>query len=145
MSDGSERVVRRRIRRAALLYRHLLMSKGYRPRRADPTAGAPAMRSDLFSHVLWMLNQLLEFLDAGKVEKASRWLGFIQGAFWQHGIFTVDQMRTHNTIDAELPPCCYVCHYERCGRCQLFDMAIHTVTVSDICPPSFCPLRSEDA
>lgn len=144
MSNDDRRAVIR-IRRAALLYRHILMSKGYRPRRADSASIRPVLRSDAYAHALWMLNRLIKLLDEGKLEQASRWLGFAQGVFWQHGLFTVDEMYKHNTIDAELPPCCYVCHYEHRNRCQLFDVPVERLVASDTCPPSFCPLRSENA
>lgn len=31
-------------------------------------------------------------------EKAMRWLCFMQGVFWSLGIYTVDEMRAHNTM-----------------------------------------------
>ena len=32
----------------------------------------------------------------GRIEKAHRWLGFIQGILWQSGNFTIDQLANHN-------------------------------------------------
>jgi len=35
-------------------------------------------------------------IDEGRIEKAMRWLGFIQGVLWSIGDFTVDELRTHS-------------------------------------------------
>jgi hypothetical protein len=42
-------------------------------------------------HIKWMLEELPEDLD-----KANRWLGFIQGVLWANGMYTIDDMREHN-------------------------------------------------
>ena len=52
---------------------------------------------DLVNHLCWMAEKAQEFLDKPEdVDKAHRWLGFIQGAFWLLGDFTIDEMREHN-------------------------------------------------
>ena len=43
-------------------------------------------------HIKFMLDNLPE-----DMEKANRWLGFIQGVLWTRGIYTIDDMREHNT------------------------------------------------
>jgi hypothetical protein len=43
-------------------------------------------------HVVWMIHQISQMTDQGKV---NRWLGFIQGYFWEIGLFTIDEMREH--------------------------------------------------
>ena len=35
-------------------------------------------------------------IDLTEIEKAMRWLGFIQGVLWICGIYTIDEMREHN-------------------------------------------------
>lgn len=35
-------------------------------------------------------------------EKLMRWLGFVQGVFYDRGIYTVDEMRAHNRPDGEV-------------------------------------------
>ena len=47
-------------------------------------------------HVRWMCQQVPAFIDAGKLEKAHRWLGFIQGALWHDGFYTIEEMKEHN-------------------------------------------------
>jgi methionine salvage enolase-phosphatase E1 len=34
-------------------------------------------------------------------EKVMRWLGFLQGALWVKGIYTIDELRAHNMPDGE--------------------------------------------
>ena len=47
-------------------------------------------------HVRWMLDRIDEFVDEGRIEKAFRWLGFVQGVLWLDGRFSIDEMRHHN-------------------------------------------------
>ncbi len=65
---------------------------------------------EAISHLHGMLDKMEEMLrsveaakeltNAGAAhpdwDKANRWLGFIQGVFWLHGYFTLNQMRVHN-------------------------------------------------
>lgn len=55
-------------------------------------------------HLLWMLGEMNAMLcDAGvndedggpakRDQKLNRWLGFVQGALWAHGMATIDQLR----------------------------------------------------
>lgn len=38
------------------------------------------------NHCRWMLNEIPEILtNYNKMEKANRWLGFVQGILWSHG------------------------------------------------------------
>lgn len=52
----------------------------------------------MVKHALWMVNDVLTRMEAGDMDegKANRWLGFIQGALWAAGLFTIDDMREHN-------------------------------------------------
>ena len=47
-------------------------------------------------HAKWMLDRIDEFADQGRMGKAFRWLGFLQGVFWTLGTYTLNQMREHN-------------------------------------------------
>ena len=49
--------------------------------------------SERLMYVSTMLPKMKQFED---VEKAHRWLGFVQGVLWAEGIFTIDEMREHN-------------------------------------------------
>ena len=48
-------------------------------------------------HTRWMCRQIADdFVANDKIEKANRWLGFIQGVLWIEGIFTIAQLREHS-------------------------------------------------
>lgn len=47
-------------------------------------------------HCATMLDKMVDFVNEGKIEKAFRWLGFIQGVLWSRGLYTLDQLKEHN-------------------------------------------------
>jgi hypothetical protein len=47
-------------------------------------------------HLLHVAGRIEEFINQGDIEKAMRWLGFLQGSLWVLGIQTIDQMRDAN-------------------------------------------------
>lgn len=47
-------------------------------------------------HVHYVLTMLTRMKCFDDVEKAFRWLGFVQGVLWTKGIYTIDEMRDHN-------------------------------------------------
>ena len=49
----------------------------------------PYVRLD---HIRWMLN---EMSNIEELDKLNRWLGFVQGALWCGGVYTIDEMREH--------------------------------------------------
>ncbi len=53
------------------------------------------------THCYEMLNSIEEFARADRMEKAFRWLGFIQGCFWSCGVYTIQEMKNHNRPDPE--------------------------------------------
>src|SRR5262245_26720005 len=59
------------------------------------------------AHLRTMIPKMREMLDRAPLlpsdegtqllrEKVMRWLGFLQGAFWVLGLYTIDEMRAHN-------------------------------------------------
>lgn len=74
---------------------------GRLPKGHGPFDRPPATR-EAFSHLHGMLDQLRVFVTGDgpdtppRLEKAMRWLGFIQGALWLNGDFTLDELRDHN-------------------------------------------------
>ncbi len=69
---------------------------------------------EAISHVNGMLDRMDTFLDlvekygadeaqpmGGAWDKFNRWLGFVQGAFWFHGDYTLDMMRDHNRSNTD--------------------------------------------
>lgn len=53
---------------------------------------APA---DKVEHLLTMCDLAQDWLDRGQVDKANRWIGFIQGVLWSWGVFTIGDLRQH--------------------------------------------------
>lgn len=51
--------------------------------------------------VLDMIPKSREFLKEGRREKLMRWLGFMQGAWWAAGVYTVDELKEHNMPPGE--------------------------------------------
>jgi hypothetical protein len=62
-------------------------------------------RQQHLSHAAWMLGAMRTLLctesDGGvyvedaALEKANRWLGFVQGVLWTTFMYTIDEMREH--------------------------------------------------
>jgi hypothetical protein len=48
-----------------------------------------------FEHCLDMIRRFREFTP-DRIEKAFRWLGFIQGVLYAHGLATVDELKNMN-------------------------------------------------
>lgn len=76
-------------------------------RRHPDLADAPAQRavshfasargcSRSAPHLRYMLNQIDDFVDAGRIEKAFRWLGFVQGVLWSLGLYSIEELADHN-------------------------------------------------
>ncbi len=77
-----------------------------RVRRADTEDRGKPSTDQAMDHILWMLGEMKK-MEADlpdpspmgfpmKVEKLMRWLGFIQGALWVLGFYSIDEMREHN-------------------------------------------------
>ncbi|MBI3627186.1 MAG: hypothetical protein HY220_00340 [Candidatus Sungbacteria bacterium] len=56
----------------------------------------PASSGQVLEHCHAMLDQMVEFMAEGRLEKVFRWLGFIQGCFWRAGWYTLDELKDHN-------------------------------------------------
>lgn len=61
-----------------------------------PNTLKESCRKDRINHVLWMCEEVKEIASKGNLDKAYRWLGFIQGCAWDFGLFSIDEMRDHN-------------------------------------------------
>jgi len=57
----------------------------------EPEDDAGALR-----HCYGMLDSIEQFVREGRMEKAFRWLGFIQGCLWMSGLYTLDELKNHN-------------------------------------------------
>lgn len=52
-----------------------------------------------YKHIIDMCRRAEKFIEEGKIDKAMRWLGFIQGVLCQAGIYTIDELKSHNKGD----------------------------------------------
>lgn len=52
---------------------------------------------DDLAHCHIMLDKIVEFVLLGKVKKAGRWLGFVQGVLWSAGVYTLEDLQIHNS------------------------------------------------
>lgn len=62
----------------------------------DQELGDPNLPLCRLCHAKWMVLEMKKFLDDGQIEKAFRWLGFVQGILWCEGVYTIDEMEDHN-------------------------------------------------
>ncbi|MDO8507756.1 MAG: hypothetical protein Q7S53_04300 [bacterium] len=53
-------------------------------------------KSERLQYLYAMCKKTKKLVEDGDVEKANRWLGFIQGSLWVDKVFTIDDMRDHN-------------------------------------------------
>jgi hypothetical protein len=63
-------------------------------KRASPDISGPDDRTAC-GHILWMCEQTKSYA-AQDMEKACRWLGYIQGVLWMSGLRTISEMRDDN-------------------------------------------------
>lgn len=59
--------------------------------------GLPEAQTIHLMEMFPKMNEMAKHKDAETTEKLMRWVGFMQGALWAHGFFTVDHFRAMNT------------------------------------------------
>lgn len=64
-----------------------------RRREADIWSG---LEREVATKILDMVPRSREFLKEDRREKLMRWLGFMQGAWWASGVFSVEDLKKHN-------------------------------------------------
>ncbi len=50
----------------------------------------------ILAHLKFVCEEGQRFIDAGHIEKAMRWLGFIQGVLWTMDVFTLEALKNHS-------------------------------------------------
>jgi hypothetical protein len=58
---------------------------------------APEHELEMLNHCIWMLQEMKTFLSENRVQKALGWMYFVQSQLWSHGLFTINELRKHNT------------------------------------------------
>lgn len=82
------------------MYMRELMTLGREPIRMNirlPIRDVPPITFE--NHLLWMCEHIERALiPAGQIEKAQRWLGFIQCGLSYLGKYSIDDLRSHDTV-----------------------------------------------
>ncbi len=55
-----------------------------------------SIESRSLNHLRWMCREVSLLIDLGKIDKAYRWLGFIQGALWAMEIVPIETLKSDN-------------------------------------------------
>ena len=79
-------------------YRRILLGLAYvksakLPDHLYDFSGLSASVTDVFSHAVYMCEEASKFVDEGRIEKAMRWLGFIQGVLWSYGVRSLTDLK----------------------------------------------------
>jgi hypothetical protein len=83
------------VRSALTSYADRLRKYGVEPVRISPETVCPTSGAAL-AHTLFMCEEALKLLEAGKWDKVQRWLGFIQASLWMSGIYSIAELKDHN-------------------------------------------------
>lgn len=51
---------------------------------------------DVLKNAQYMAGRIKQLTGSGDLEKANRWLGFLQGIMWTQNIYTINEMRNQN-------------------------------------------------
>lgn len=76
-------------------YEELMRDRGIEPAKL-PHDVLPQSVEQQLAHVCAMLPQMKEFVGEHRLEKAFRWLGFVQGVLWANQIFVLEDLKNHN-------------------------------------------------
>jgi hypothetical protein len=70
----------------------------YSPKKIDGNrhASFDVDKEAVFSHLRYMMDEIDRFVDEGILDKAFRWLGFIQGILFYEGYYSLDSLKQHN-------------------------------------------------
>lgn len=107
-----------KIQETMKLYRTKLMRIGAAKKRISLDIKRPS-DGDALSHYHAMLDEIEKFLEEGRVEKAMRWLGFVQDGLWRSGLYSIAELAEHNrpeqTNKTRFAPNTAVIHCKMCG------------------------------
>lgn len=70
---------------------------------ADYKFASKVWTKDARGHAAWMCDEAAKFVDEGRMEKAMRWLGFINAVLWITGLRSLDSIKYACMPDGVLP------------------------------------------
>jgi hypothetical protein len=62
----------------------------------------PGSRITTLQHLLWMSLEGEKLVDQGRIEKAMRWLGWLQGVLWADGYMGLEEQKQINMGEGEV-------------------------------------------
>ena len=82
-------------------YKLLFKSRGIKPNRIEDYSSYAWTVENKLGHACWMTHQVGSLLDQGRIEKAFRWLGFIQGCLFSEGIKNLNDLKSDSRPDPD--------------------------------------------
>ena len=67
-----------------------------------PHIGRPNSKRAILAHCHGMLDKMDGFVKEGRIEKAFRWLGFVQGCLWSTRQYSLEELRNHSRPGTEI-------------------------------------------
>ena len=82
-------------------YRKHFDSKKIQPQRHRDFLNPGSSKEAVLAHCYYMINKIDKFIEAGKMDKAFRWLDFVQGVLLREKEYTIEELRDHKRPDKE--------------------------------------------
>ena len=86
----------------ARFYIKVLEDMHRQPVKIEDTGDPNIPALNMLDHCLYMCHELLGFIDQRRIDKADRWLGFVQGVFAAYCMYTIKEMAQHNRIGVDM-------------------------------------------
>ena len=83
------------------IYRQHFTEKGI-PAADFPHIGRPNSKHGILAHCHGMLAKMEVFVKEGRIDKAFRWPGFVQGCLWSTGQYSLEELKNHNRPKEEV-------------------------------------------
>lgn len=84
-----------KIKQVIQRYREQFVALGIEPKEF-PHGELVGSSKGTLEHCSSMLDRMETFVSEGHLEKAFRWLGFIQGCLWMQGVYSLDALKEDN-------------------------------------------------
>ncbi len=75
-----------------------IIFRDYSPKKMDKNrlVSFSIDKKAVFSHLRYMMDEIDRFVDEVRLDKAFRWLGFIQGVLFYKGYYSLHDLKLHN-------------------------------------------------
>ncbi|HRY52293.1 MAG TPA: hypothetical protein P5089_00370 [Candidatus Portnoybacteria bacterium] len=67
------------------------------PSKQFPERALTPNKTEALAHCQAMIEQVPIFLKESQHDKAERWFGFIQACLWQNGVYSIYDLKIHNS------------------------------------------------